>query len=215
MANIFSPLATSDIPLPSRSQHPIKPDKIRGRTNRLGDGQPCQLTSPAPPGPIPTNKFYANLFLGEQTCAAWTHPYSLTWCKGRGNAQSWGLGISHIETHQMALGPVKPESGAVQYFLSPLGIYSVILSAEQLDPNTSMTVDSPTAFSANINFSNPSSASPALTVPLLQGMAFVTGLYYDSTPLVQSSVFFRSMQPAGQVNDGATSKYRAVLEDGV
>jgi endo-1,3(4)-beta-glucanase len=53
-----------------------------------------------------------------------------------------------------------------------------------------------------------------LTFPLLQGMGFVTGIYKNCTPLIQSSVFFRDLQPAGQLNNGATSKFRIILEDG-
>jgi endo-1,3(4)-beta-glucanase len=45
-------------------------------------------------------------------------------------------------------------------------------------------------------------------------MGFVTGVYKNCTPLIQSSVFFRDFQPAGHTNNGATSKFRIVLEDG-
>ena len=46
-------------------------------------------------------------------------------------------------------------------------------------------------------------------------MGFITGLYKTSTPLIQSSIFFRSFDPAGTVNNGKTSRYRIILEDGV
>lgn len=45
-------------------------------------------------------------------------------------------------------------------------------------------------------------------------MGFVTGVYKSCTPLIQSSVFFRDLQSAGQLNNGATSKFRIILEDG-
>jgi endo-1,3(4)-beta-glucanase len=45
-------------------------------------------------------------------------------------------------------------------------------------------------------------------------MGFVTALYQNSTPLVQSSVFFRSFSSSHPVNDGGTAKYKTVLEDG-
>ena len=45
-------------------------------------------------------------------------------------------------------------------------------------------------------------------------MGFITGIYKNCTPLIQSSVFFRDLQPAGQLNNGATSKFRIILEDG-
>lgn len=45
-------------------------------------------------------------------------------------------------------------------------------------------------------------------------MGFVTGVYKNCTPLIQSSVFFRDLQAAGQLNNGTTSKFRIILEDG-
>jgi endo-1,3(4)-beta-glucanase len=45
-------------------------------------------------------------------------------------------------------------------------------------------------------------------------MGFVTGIYKNCTPLIQSSVFFRGLQPVGQLNNGATTKFRIILEDG-
>ena len=46
-------------------------------------------------------------------------------------------------------------------------------------------------------------------------MGFVTALYQNSTPLIQSSVFFRSFSAANTVNGESTSKYKMILEDGV
>ena len=43
--------------------------------------------------PVSTNKFYGNLFLGSQGQGVWTHPYSVTWSKGSGNAGSWGMAV--------------------------------------------------------------------------------------------------------------------------
>jgi endo-1,3(4)-beta-glucanase len=45
-------------------------------------------------------------------------------------------------------------------------------------------------------------------------MGFVSAIYRGSTPLIQSSVFFHDVQPAGRINDGSTRKYRIILEDG-
>ena len=55
--------------------------------------------------PIGTNKFYAGFFLGAQSNAVWTHPYSLAWSKGVGNAKSWGLSASYIEPDQRVGDP--------------------------------------------------------------------------------------------------------------
>lgn len=113
----------------------------------------------------------------------------------------------------LALGPKKPITGAVQYFLNPVGIQHMLLSANELSAGSRLTLDNLQASSVNVNLSRAGSAVPTITFPLLQGMGFVTAVYNKAEPLVQSSVFFRSFAPAGQVN-GSSAKYRAVLEDG-
>jgi endo-1,3(4)-beta-glucanase len=94
------------------------------------------------------------------------------------------------------------------------GIQSVILSAAELGESTSVTADSLEAFSANANFAPRIGVPPIITFPLLQGMGFVTGVYKNGTPLIQTSVFFRDLIPVGLINNGATSKFRILLEDG-
>jgi endo-1,3(4)-beta-glucanase len=89
-----------------------------------------------------------------------------------------------------------------------------LLSAAELGESTVLTTDSLQAFSVNANFAPQQGATPVITFPLLQGMGFVTGIYKNCTPLIQSSVFFRDLQPAGQIDNGATSKFRIILEDG-
>src|SRR5436190_2583344 len=83
--------------------------------------------------PIQTNKFYANFFLGGQNNPSWTHPYSVAWCKGNGAAYSWGLGVSHIDEDQKVLADFNARipGNPARYFFSPVGIYSMILSAAE------------------------------------------------------------------------------------
>lgn len=57
-------------------------------------------------GPVGTNKFYAGFFLGDQSNAVWTYPYSLSWSKGIGNAKSWGLSVSHSRADQRVSGVI-------------------------------------------------------------------------------------------------------------
>jgi endo-1,3(4)-beta-glucanase len=90
----------------------------------------------------------------------------------------------------------------------------MLLSAAELGDQTVLTTDSIQSFSLNANFAPHQGANPVITFPLLQGMGFVTGIYKNGTPLIQSSVFFRELQPAGQLNNNATSKFRIILEDG-
>ncbi|KZF24885.1 glycoside hydrolase family 81 protein [Xylona heveae TC161] len=192
-SNIFVPVSTGALPsvIGSRPDHPVP---------RLGISN--QST------PLSTNKFYANLFLGNQNQGAWTHPYSVSWAKGTGNAASWGLSVSHIEASQRAYGPGNP----VQYFINPIGIQSMILSAVGLGSDTTLTTSELTAFSVNVHLSQSAGAPPAVTIPLVQGMGFITAIYSYSAPVIQSSVFFRSLS-AVQSPQSGVAKYQVTLED--
>jgi endo-1,3(4)-beta-glucanase len=90
----------------------------------------------------------------------------------------------------------------------------MILSAQELGTSTTLTTDSLQPFSVNANLAPATEVPQIMTLPLVQGMGFVTALYRACTPLIQTSVFFRELLPAGVVNDGITSKYRVTLEDG-
>ena len=190
------PLPGSPAPPPSiplRNDHPIPKQHIV-------DGEI----------PVQTNKFYANFFLGGQNQPVWTHPYSLYWTKGRGN--SYGMGISHIERSQLSFGP---DANRPQYFLSPTFLQHVVLSAAELREGTVMTLDSLKAFSAYANFAPYAGAANIMSVPVVQGMGFITAIYNNSQPVLSSGVFFRSLKYAGPTNDAAvTFKYNVQLEDG-
>ena len=166
-------------------------------------------------GPIETNKFYSNFFLGDQGFPAFVTPYSLTWAKGSGNAQSWGMAISHIENGQKVFGPPNTQipNQPASYYINPLGIQSIIMSAVELQQQTVLTSDALQVLSGNAHLSPSQGAPPAINFPLAQGMGFVTGLYTNCQPVIQSSVFFRNV---GAVNTTASgiSKYKVTLEDG-
>ncbi|KAI9716681.1 MAG: hypothetical protein M1812_005219 [Candelaria pacifica] len=193
-SNIFVPIATGTLPaaVGKRSDHPVPRQGIAPQTE-----------------PISTNKFYANFFLGDQMQGAWTHPYSVNWAKGSGNAMSYGLSISHIDSNQRANDTGSPE----RYYINPIGIQSMILSATSLGTSTVLSMDTLKTFSANLNMLPIPGAPPAITFPLVQGMGFVTGIYNGAVPLVQSSVFFRTVNRMQSPYVGVI-KYKIVLEDG-
>ncbi|KAG0648941.1 glycoside hydrolase [Hyphodiscus hymeniophilus] len=195
--NVFQPIATTSpvSVIPSRPDHPVPRLGIQPQT-----------------APIGTNKFYANFFLGSQTAASWTHPYSISWSKGAGSSGSWGMSIQHIDANQRAFGPTTA-AGPAPYFINPLGIQSLVLSASELGASTSVSMDSITAFSANVNLLTSPGAQPSITFPLVQGMAFVTGIFNGGTPILQTGVFFRSIAKVTSPKAGVT-KYTVVLEDG-
>lgn len=76
--------ATAERPaFPSRDDHPV----VRQGIERASSAA------------LSTNKFYANMFLGDRTQAVWLHPFSVWWSK---EGPSWGLSISHVEPAQRA-----------------------------------------------------------------------------------------------------------------
>ncbi|KAI4139864.1 MAG: hypothetical protein LQ341_004055 [Variospora aurantia] len=198
--DVFRPMATGAPPsqIPSRADHPVP---------RLNIAQ--QST------PLSTNKFYANFFLGSQDQAVWTHPYSLAWSKGTQSSRSWGMAVSQIDDNQRVFGPrnnVVPGS-PVQYYINPVAIQSIILSAVELGNSTVLTTDTLGPFSANANLYPQAGSSSKITFPLVQGMAFVTGIYSNLQPAIQSSIFFRSASNAA-VSASGIFKYQITLEDG-
>ncbi len=125
------------------------------------------------------------------------------------------MAISHVDADQRAYGP---QSEAIsgrpaQYFINPIGIQSIILSAIELGPATVLNTDNLQASSANANLSPQAGSSARITFPLVQGMGFVTGVYTNLQPAVQSSVLFRSVVPTPFSRAGIF-KYRITLEDG-
>ena len=166
-------------------------------------------------GPISTNKFYANFFLGNQNQGVWTHPYSLTWSKGGGNLRSWGMAVAHIDKTQRAFGPANPRipGSPVQYFINPIGIQSIIFSAVEMSTSTVLSTRSLQAFSVNAILSPQLDSTSSITFPCLQGMGFVTALYNRLMPVIQSAVFFRSLVQNSSPRLGLY-KFTAILEDG-
>jgi len=159
--------------------------------------------------PIQTNKFYANFFLGGQGNPVWTHPYHLKWSKGLGETNSFGMAISHTERSQFAYGPNQDKP---QYFISPVGINHMVLSAEELGKDTVLSVEDLEAFSVYANLA-PSINSPVvMSLPCVQGMGMVTAIYNDAKPVVMSGVFFRSFDYIKKVSTG-TFKWRTTLND--
>jgi endo-1,3(4)-beta-glucanase len=198
--DLFLPVGIGAPPanIPQRGDHPAP---------RLG----IQNTT----GPIPTNKFYANFFLGNQGQSTFTQPYSMSWSRGGGNAQSWGMAISHTEPEQRVFGSPRPDIPAspTSYFINPIGIQSVIMSASEMSSSAILTTDSLQAFSANIVLRPSPASDSSITFPVVQGMGFVTGIYSNLQPAIQSSIFFRNVVSADSPRPG-TFKYRITLEDG-
>ncbi|KAK5956419.1 endo-1,3-beta glucanase [Knufia fluminis] len=198
--DVFQPVAIGPPPasIPNVPGHPVSRLNINGMT-----------------GPIGTNKFYFNFFLGSQSFPAFVMPYSLSWSKGGGNAQSWGMAVSHIDDSQKVYGPNRADipGNPASYYINPLGIQSIIFSAAELGTSTVLSTDSLGDMSGNANLSPNQGSTSYIKFPMVQGMAFVTGLYESLQPEIQTGVFFRSVVRVGQLK-GNVYKYRLTLEDG-
>ncbi|OJD21817.1 hypothetical protein ACJ73_06842 [Blastomyces percursus] len=197
--NIFEPINRDPIPqnIPSRDDHPLKRDNI-------SDTQ----------GPVHTNKFYANFFIGSQANYGFVQPYAVGWAKGTGSVKSYGLTISHTEANQLAFGPKnsKIPGEPVQFYINPIGIQSMILSAAEIGDSTVLTVSKPLAFSAEITLRPNRDSDSNITFPLVQGMGYVTGVYTNLQPVIQSGVFFRQLESVPSPKPGIF-KYKVALED--
>ncbi|KAL4971609.1 glycosyl hydrolase family 81-domain-containing protein [Aspergillus desertorum] len=197
--DVFVPVGTGPIPatITSRGDHPVRKNGVNSSN------------------PIETNKFHSALFLGSQTNATFTHPYTLAWAKGSGNLASFGMAISHTELNLVASGPTNSQlpGNPISYYINPIGIQSIILSATELGSSTVLTAENPKSFSADAVLQPQAGSAQRLTVPVVQGMAFVTGVYTQLQPVAQSAVHFRQVVTAGSPRAGIF-KYRATLEDG-
>ncbi|KAL5052287.1 hypothetical protein BDW71DRAFT_213102 [Aspergillus fruticulosus] len=197
--DVFLPVGTGPIPaaITSRNDHPVRKNGVNSSN------------------PIETNKFHSALFLGTQTNATFTHPYTLAWAKGGGNLSSFGMAISHTELDLLASGPTNSQlpGNPISYYINPIGIQSIVLSATELGRSTVLTAENSKSFSADAVLQPQAGSAQRLTMPIVQGMAFVTGVYTQLQPVVQSAVHFRQVVTAGSTRAGIF-KYRATLEDG-
>ena len=163
--------------------------------------------------PLQTNKFFSNFFLGDQQAPTFTFPYSVAWAGGKGASASWGMACSHIEANQRVFGQDKYD-GAASYFINPIGIQSMVISAKELGATTSLTMDSITAFSARVLLSQNSTSAPVMAFPLVQGMAYITAEVNGGTPMIQSGVFFKTVTKSTTDPKTYVSRFTFNLEDG-
>jgi endo-1,3(4)-beta-glucanase len=101
--NIFVPIQQDNIPplIPIGRRHPVPKTGVEDNDTRT----------------MHTNKFYANAFLGDQSQAIWTHPYSVWWGRGReepGRIKTWGMCITHTEESDLEFGTGNPANASAQ-----------------------------------------------------------------------------------------------------
>ncbi|KAK0371912.1 glycosyl hydrolase family 81 [Colletotrichum limetticola] len=212
-ATSVAPLPSAPMPSGDIFSEPIGTGAPPGTISARSD-HPVPRKGITSSSPIQTNKFYSNFFLGDQTAPTYTYPYGIAWGAGRGAAASYGMTISHIEASQRVFGPTKADSGAASYFINPVGIQSMVISAQELGSDTAVGIDSITAFSATIHLKPNAQAVPAVSFPLVQGMPFITAQYAGATPVIRTGVFFRTVTRVTQDPKAGVAKYTFQLEDG-
>ncbi|KAM7224101.1 hypothetical protein V8F06_000574 [Rhypophila decipiens] len=198
VSNIFAkPIGTDHPPaqIPQRQDHPAPRTGIKGT------------------GPFATNKFYCNFYLGNQASATYLFPYSVTWAGGKGSSSSWGLAISHVPAEQRVFGNPSEATGAARYYISPVGIQSVSISAKELGPGTVLTTDNLTDTSVRVNLSPDGQGEPTIRFPLVQGSAFVTAEFHGGTPLIQTGIYFQTVTRSTQDPKPGVTKYKLHLND--
>ncbi|EMR09465.1 hypothetical protein PNEG_02407 [Pneumocystis murina B123] len=152
--------------------------------------------------PIHTNKFYSNFYLGTQRFPSFLDPYVLTWNYGVYS----GIAVAHSDDNQKVFGEGTPP----KYFFNPLGVYSATFTAKELE-NASLTLTSLDQMSVNVIVNPSNCTEKKIEMPLVRGMAYVTGIYTDLTPIFTSVVGFRNIEKK-QIDD--YYKFKATLHDG-
>lgn len=124
------------------------------------------------------------------------------------------MSVSHLEERVLAFGPKnnKLPGEPIEYYINPVGLQHIILSATELGESSTMSIDDPKAFSAHAVLRRSGGSVQEIRFPVVQGMGYVTGVYTDLEPVVESGVFFRNVVNAGSPKPGIF-KYVATLED--
>jgi endo-1,3(4)-beta-glucanase len=194
IANIFRPIENGAPSVPvSNAGHAVPP---RGLKNR--------------PSAIQTNKFYANILLGNQKQPVYAMPYSIVWSGcSKTNKCHHGVGISQIDEDQVMYGPGSP----VNYFYNPTHLQAIVLSERNFGPDTSLTSEKATPWSITMALSPRANQEPLMKLPLIQGMGFVTAKYRNAAPVIGSLVGLKGFSLQESRPNERMAKYRMNLDD--
>ncbi|KAF9950439.1 hypothetical protein BGZ72_007896, partial [Mortierella alpina] len=223
--SILQPISKDPPPGTFQSRpHPLQPVRVR----------PKDLMTPPP-----TNKFYGNLLIPDSRAPIWTHPYGLRWDSTEKEEDEvdvpaqQGLAISHVDDTSKAFGP---EDGAnklqgARFYTNPF-IVSMGLSATEFGSNHEMSVGDFGEFGCTMILTPGAGNATATTattgeglvgqdatlqVPIIRGMAFVSGVYQNLTPRIFSETLVRNLTLDGsspQLQMNGWVKYRFLMEDG-
>jgi endo-1,3(4)-beta-glucanase len=154
--------------------------------------------------PIETNKWWGSIPIpGAQQGNLFSFPYTLWWTQSNPS----GMNIMHTDESQRVYGPGSPP----QYYYSPVGLISWNMGATEFDSNMQMSLDMPTQFSVNVIL-KPSSGIGQIKLPLVNGMAFTTGVYTNLTPYLQT--VGRAITSYQKFASSSSTKYKVNFNDG-
>ncbi|KAF9276664.1 hypothetical protein BGZ68_009865 [Mortierella alpina] len=224
-----SPPPADSILLPISKDPP--PGIFQSRPHHL---QPVRVRPKDLNTPPPTNKFYGSFVIPDSRAPVWTHPYGLRWESRKKEEDDedipaqQGLAISHVDDTSKSFGP---EDGAskmqgARFYTNPF-IVSMGLSATEFDSNHEMSVGDFGEFGCTMVLTpgtgNTTTAAPirgenaTLQVPIVRGMAFISGLYRNLTPRIFSETMVQNLtldDSSRQLQIDGWVKYRFLMRDG-
>lgn len=166
--------------------------------------------------PYETNKFYSNLFLGEQTDMIWSYPYGMFWK----TQDYYGFGIQHTNASDRVFGSTDTNNeGVSSYYFNPTGNAELIFSSTSFSNSSNhMSVSNMRSMSALVQLSESSTVgSDYVDIPIVQGMGLVTAIYNgDLVPMLNSLIGVEDLtvETSSALSENI-SKYRATLFNGV
>ncbi|WLF77828.1 glycoside hydrolase [Lodderomyces elongisporus] len=170
--------------------------------------------------PIQTNKFYANLFLGDQTMMVYTYPYAVYRTAYTTDNPFNGLGIQVANKSMRVFGNVNSNNDNPSYYFNPTNNAEVIFSATQFASGNAlyMGVTDMTEMAVKVTLSESSDDDiNTVEIPIVQGMGFVTSIYNGNLIANLDSMYgFRTLvSESSSAIPSNIIKYRATLFNGV
>ncbi|OWB85624.1 hypothetical protein B5S33_g4293 [[Candida] boidinii] len=163
--------------------------------------------------PFETNKFYANLFLDDQTGTSFTYPYSGFLTKDT----YFGYAVAHTDASSRVYGYYDGSSTEAHYYTNALKIGQLIFSATSFESsNFNLEVTEMKDMSVLVTLTD-GTLDNYIDIPLVQGMGLNTGVYYGSLIAeINSQVGVKQLiqETSSALADGIL-KYRATLYDDV
>ncbi|OBA19583.1 glycoside hydrolase [Metschnikowia bicuspidata var. bicuspidata NRRL YB-4993] len=168
----------------------------------------CNLSTP-----IQTNNTFNNMLLGDQTFPIWPLPY-LVWVTRDGGVDA-GIALNHTQNSQIVCGP-DPVQNPTQFYFNPPKIKLFAFTASDwADVDVNIARNSKLATVLHVSGKSRDPRTSRLVVPLVYGMGFVTGIYENEWPVINSAVGIQEFRKVGIVNKHRAAKYYVKLFDQV